>query len=103
MGLSWQRENEQERAYPTVQLSNLRRSFHEPERKQLVRAIQEPLEELADQAGRAPGLPATNAINWCWLTKKAYCVQIFNNSLASVMPGAGRPYSLAVTRASATS
>ena len=35
--------------------------------------------------------------------KKAYYDQIFNNSLASVMPGAGRPYSLAVTRASATS
>src|SRR5437867_3252078 len=29
-------------------------------------------------------------------------IAAFNNSLASAMPGAGRPYSLAVTRASAT-
>jgi hypothetical protein len=29
--------------------------------------------------------------------------QVFNNSRASAMPGAGRPYSLAVTRARAVS
>ena len=40
---------------------------------------------------------------WAFGGHAKIVAQTFKTSLASAMPGAGRPYSLAVTRASATS